>query len=129
MRGNPLKYTHFIGDIFRNGELFSTLLVSTGLTNARQPYNETRSGEYLLVSRVGGFMSDNMYCPRAIRFNDGDLLHEVPYVERNGKQIYSVTEPYLGQKASHGCIRVQPWLHPGAAEKEPGGSQPGMDLQ
>ena len=104
--------------IFRNGELFSTLLVSTGLTNARQPYNETRSGEYLLVSRVGGFMSDNMYCPRAIRFNDGDLLHEVPYVERNGSQIYSVTEPFLGQKASHGCVRVQRRKNPEGMNQE-----------
>lgn len=104
--------------IFRNGELFTTLLVSSGLANARQPYNETRSGEYLLVSRVGGFMSDNMYCPRAIRFNDGDLLHEVPYVERNGNQIYSVTEPYLGQKASHGCVRVQRRKNPEGVNQE-----------
>ena len=93
--------------VFRDGELYSTLLVSTGLANAKQPYNETRSGEYLLVSRVGGFYSDNMYCPRALRFNDGDLLHEVPYVERDGKIIYSGTEPKLGTKASHGCVRVQ----------------------
>ena len=94
--------------VFKDGGLFSTLDVSTGLSNERQPYNETRSGEFFLTSAVGGFYSDNMYCPRAIRFNDGDLLHEVPYVERsNGNKVYSVTEPYLGEKASHGCIRVQ----------------------
>ena len=104
--------------LFRKGKLYTTLLVSTGAANERQPYNETRSGEYLLVSRVGGFMSDNMYCPRAIRFNDGDLLHEVPYVERNGNQIYSVTEPYLGKKASHGCIRVQRRTNPEGVNQE-----------
>ena len=94
--------------VFRDGKLYSTLLISTGLTNKKQPYNETRSGEFLLVSRVGGFYSDNMFCPRALRFNDGDLLHEVPYVERDdGRKIYSGTEPKLGTKASHGCIRVQ----------------------
>ena len=94
--------------LFRDGRLYSTLDVSTGLANERQPYNETRSGEFLMTSAVGGFKSDNMYCPRAIRFNDGDLLHEVPYVERaDGSKIYSATEPYLGQKASHGCVRVQ----------------------
>ena len=93
--------------VFRDGKLYSTLLVSTGLANKKQPFNETRSGEFLIVSRVGGFYSDNMYCPRALRFNDGDLLHEVPYVERNGGKIYSGTEPKLGSKASHGCIRVQ----------------------
>ena len=91
--------------IFLDGELYSTLLVSTGLLNAKQPYNETRSGEYLLVSRVGGFESDNLYCPMAIRFNAGDMIHEVPYSKRYVD--YSSTEPKLGTKASHGCIRVQ----------------------
>ena len=93
--------------VFQDGKLYSTLLISTGIANAKQPFNETRSGEFLLVSRVGGFYSDNMFCPRALRFNDGDLLHEVPYVERDGKKIYGGTEPKLGSKASHGCIRVQ----------------------
>ena len=96
--------------IFRNGGLYSTLLVSTGKVNSRQPYNETRSGEYLLVSKVGGFSSDNFYCPLAIRFNAGDMLHEVPYIQRS--KDYSVTEPKLGSKASHGCIRVQRKANP-----------------
>ncbi len=93
--------------VFQDGKLLSTLLVSTGIANERQPYNETRSGEFVFASPTGGFWSDNMYCPRAIRFNDGDLLHEVPYVSRGSSKIYSVTEPFLGEKASHGCIRVQ----------------------
>ncbi len=104
--------------LFRDGKLFSTLLVSTGLANEKQPFNETRSGEYLIVSRVGGFYSDNMFCPRALRFNDGDLLHEVPYVERDGNKIYSVTEPKLGTKASHGCVRVQRKASPEGINQE-----------
>ena len=93
--------------VFREGKLFSTLLVSTGISNAKQPYNETRSGEFLLISKVGEFSSDNLRCALAIRFNDGDLLHEVPYIAGNGYKNYSVNEPKLGTKASHGCIRVQ----------------------
>lgn len=95
--------------LFGEGELKATLLVSTGLANAKQPYNETRSGEFLYCSPTGGFKSDNMVCPMAMKFNDGDLLHEVPYVQRSGSstRIYSSTEPMLGQRASHGCIRVQ----------------------
>ena len=95
--------------VFREGKLFSTLSVSTGMANAKQPYNETRSGEFLLVSKVGEFSSDNMKCALALRFNDGDLLHEVPYITgSDGKyKDYSITEPKLGTKASHGCIRVQ----------------------
>ena len=96
--------------IFLDGNLYSSLLVSTGLTNERQPYNETRSGEFLLVSRVGGFDSDGLYCPLAIRFNAGDMMHEVPYVRQYND--YSRTEPKLGTRASHGCIRVQRRANP-----------------
>ena len=93
--------------VFREGRLFSTLLVSTGISNAKQPYNETRAGEFLLVSKVGEFSSDNLRCAMAMRFNDGDLLHEVPYIAGDYGRDYSVNEPKLGTKASHGCIRVQ----------------------
>jgi len=94
--------------VFREGHLFSTLLVSTGLSNKRQPYNETRSGEFLLTSKVGTFSSDNLKCPMAIRFNKGDLVHEVPYIVReDGSLDYTTCEVKLGKKASHGCIRVQ----------------------
>ena len=95
--------------IFQDGELYDTLLVSTGLANAKQPYNETRSGEFLLMlPAVGGFNSDNLVCDMGIRFNDGDLLHEVPHtVNGDGSKNYSTCEPKLGVKASHGCIRVQ----------------------
>lgn len=95
--------------IFMNGALYDTLLVSTGLANERQPYNETRSGEFLLLlPAVGGFKSDNLICSMGIRFNDGDLLHEVPHtLNADGSSNYKTCEPKLGAKASHGCIRVQ----------------------
>ena len=95
--------------LFGEGKLLTTLLVSTGLSNETQPYNETRSGDFLYVSPTGGFWSDNMFAPMGMKFNDGDLLHEVPYVQRSNSntKIYTTTEPFLGQRASHGCIRVQ----------------------
>ena len=95
--------------VFRDGKLLSTLLVSTGIANAKQPYNETRSGEFLLVSKVGEFSSDNLKCAMALRFNDGDMVHEVPYIaSADGRyRDYSINEPKLGTKASHGCVRVQ----------------------
>ena len=94
--------------VFVEGKLYSTLLVSTGLSNKRQPYNETRSGEFLMTSKVGTFASDNLKCGLAIRFNKGDLLHEVPHIlQADGTRNYKNCEPKLGTKASHGCIRVQ----------------------
>ena len=94
--------------IFKDGALYDTLLISTGLANEKQPYNETRSGEFLLQNpAVGQFKSDNLYCDMAIRFNSGDLLHEVPHTESKYGKNYKSTEAKLGTRASHGCIRVQ----------------------
>ncbi len=99
--------------IFKEGKLFSELLISTGLVNDQQPYNETASGEYLIVSRTGGFWAEGMYCDMAIRFNGGDLFHEVPYIPNaDGGKNYRRFEPLLGSKASHGCIRVQRLRNP-----------------
>lgn len=94
--------------IFKEGHLFTTLLASTGLYNERQPYNETRSGEFIIISRVGDFKSDNLVCGMGLRFNSGDLLHEVPHtVNADGSKNYKNCEPKLGSRASHGCVRIQ----------------------
>lgn len=94
--------------IFQDGHKISELLVSTGLINDDQPYNETASGQYLFVSWVGGFWSGNMWCDMGIRFNGGDLIHLVPaLINKDGTKNYGSFEPRLGSKASHGCIRVQ----------------------
>lgn len=93
--------------IYHNGEFFDELMVSTGLPTEDEPYNETRSGEYLLYSASGAFPSNQYTCNYGIRYNDGDLLHEVPHIKRDSGNDYSRTEKLLGQRASHGCIRVQ----------------------
>lgn len=95
--------------IFKDGALYDTLLCSTGLANAKQPYNETRSGEFLLQNpAVGGWEDGNMVCELGIRFNGGDLIHQVPaIVSSSGSKDYSTLAKKLGTKASHGCIRVQ----------------------
>lgn len=98
--------------VFRDGKLLTTLLCSTGLVmhngTKYQPYNETRSGEFLLMSRQGSLISDKLICAHAIRFNDGDAIHEVPHVKQaDGTKNYKSTEYKLGTKCSHGCIRVQ----------------------
>ncbi|HSK68264.1 MAG TPA: L,D-transpeptidase [Candidatus Limnocylindria bacterium] len=93
--------------IFEDGELYDVLAVSTGLPNDQQPYNETRSGEFLLVSPMGGFEVEGLNAAMGLRFNFGDVLHEVPHLIRNGEKRYEKFEEVLGQRASHGCIRVQ----------------------
>ena len=94
--------------LFEDGRIISEMLVSTGLPNASQPYNETPAGEYITISRVGDFNAGTNTIGRfAIRFSGGTMLHEVLYVKNaDGTRNYSRYEPELGQKASHGCIRV-----------------------
>lgn len=96
--------------MFIDGKLWSDCAVSTGLVDIKlnQPYNETATGEYLIGNWVGGFDSEGMYCAMGIRFNGGDLLHEVPGVpQRDGSYTYTKFGSQLGRKASHGCVRVQ----------------------
>ena len=96
--------------VFEDGRIIGELLVSTGLNNAKQPYNETPAGEFITVSQVGDFKAGSRTIGRyAIRINGGTLLHEVLHdVAADGKtKLYDAYEPQLGQKASHGCIRIQ----------------------
>ena len=96
--------------MFVDGELWSDCAVSTGLVDIKlnQPYNETATGEYLIGNWVGGFDSEGMYCDMGIRFNGGDLLHQVPGVPMaDGSYSYNKFGSQLGRKASHGCVRVQ----------------------
>lgn len=93
--------------LFKEGKLWSSCAVSTGLANPSQPYNETATGEYLIGSWVGGFDSEGMYCEMGIRFNGGDMLHQVPYVQyADGNKDFTRYGSMLGRKASHGCVRV-----------------------
>ena len=94
--------------VFIDGELFSSCLVSTGLPNSDQPYNETSAGEYLIYSRTGEYDSEGMLCSYAMRYNSGDMIHEVPHlINADGTSSYSRYGSLLGTKASHGCIRIE----------------------
>ncbi|MDR3051384.1 MAG: L,D-transpeptidase [Oscillospiraceae bacterium] len=94
--------------VFQNGKLTGELLVSTGKPTKGQPNAETPAGEFLCNSWVGLFVNGNMLCDLAIRINGGVLLHEVPHkAQADGSRNYAAFEQYLGQKASHGCVRVQ----------------------
>jgi len=99
--------------VYKEGHLYSTLLCSTGFPREDTPFNETPAGEYAIVSWTGGFWSGSLYCDMGLRINSGILIHEVPCLikmdESTGEEYrdYSRCERYLGEKASHGCIRVQ----------------------
>ena len=107
---------------FMDGHLVTSLAVSTGKYNPaakkQQPYNETRSGEYLIIYTKTGALNDEdsgMVCSYALKFNAADYIHEVPHKKNaDGTKNYRGFEGVLGSRASHGCIRVQ-------AKKNPAG--------
>lgn len=98
--------------IYQKGKLTGILGVSTGIED--KPYNVTYAGAFQVVSRTGAFTAeDGSICDKALRICGGVMIHEVPYVLlRDGTEDYRDYEPYIGQPASHGCIRVQRKLNP-----------------
>jgi len=101
--------------VYRDGKRWAELLCSTGFnTKKKKPWQETPAGEFLCISWTGDFSLKNddgeiyMWCKKAIRINDGILIHEVPLMQdKDGNWTYDQCERFLGEKASHGCIRVQ----------------------
>jgi len=58
---------------FMDGHLETSLAISTGQYNAKQPYNESRSGEYMIIyTKTGALIDGNMHCDYALRFNAAD---------------------------------------------------------
>jgi len=104
--------------VYKDGHLFATLLCSTGFAKDKYHlFHETPAGEFLMVSWVGGFQAETLWCAYGIRINSGILVHEVPSRQETRKDgttytSYARCERYLGEKASHGCIRVQRELTP-----------------
>ncbi len=105
---------------YKDGHLETSLAVSTGKYNPsakkQQPYNETRSGEFLIIYTKTGQLTDEdsgMICSYALRFNAADYIHEVPHRKNaDGTKNFRGFEDVLGSRASHGCIRVQARKNP-----------------
>lgn len=99
--------------VYKQGHLFATLMISTGYPREDTPFNETPAGEYAIVSWVGDFWAGSLYCEKGLRINSGIMIHQVPCAIETDpatgeqKKDYHRCERYLGEKASHGCIRVQ----------------------
>jgi len=89
--------------IYENNELIKTFLCSSGLDENNY---YTPKGLYRIGERGDSFFSSK-YGQGAyhwVRFNNNYLFHSVPFDEN--RQIIEEEAAKLGQKASHGCIRL-----------------------
>ena len=94
--------------VYRNGELIDTLLVSTGRAEKNSLYQETSAGCFLTgYHRVNFSMNGKKY-DYVIQYDGGNLLHQTPYDWGQQKKDFTLGRGYLGAKASHACIRIQP---------------------
>ena len=89
-------------------ELVGTMLCSTGVDSSPTP-----TGTYQAQGRTGGenngewyyFEEFDCYAKWAYRIVGGIMFHSVVY--SNQKKLRQSTVSKLGQKASHGCIRLE----------------------
>lgn len=93
--------------VYEGGKPIATIPISTGLISRDKLIRETAAGSFLTVGRVHSFKGENGYrYDYAIRYDGGNLIHQIGYQRKNGKRDYAVQLSQLGSKASQGCIRV-----------------------
>ena len=92
-------------DIYGNGRKIATLPVSTGLMKDGKEA-ETRSGVYLIGTRMGPFNEGRYSYNYALRIDGGNLIHQIGYHRTGDERDFTDHIGDLGVKASHGCVRV-----------------------
>ena len=94
--------------VYHNGEKIDELLISTGRAEKNSLYQETSAGCFLTgYHRVNFSMNGKKY-DYVIQYDGGNLLHQTPYDWGQQKKDFTLGRGYLGAKASHACIRIQP---------------------
>ena len=93
--------------VFRAGERLGTIKVSTGLVAKGKLIRETAAGSFLLQEHMEDFSTNGLNYDYVMRYDGGNLLHQIAYRKKNGVHDFSEQAAKLGSKASHGCVRIQ----------------------
>ena len=97
--------------VYEDGKPIGTVPVSTGLATKGNAYRETPAGAFLTDVHFGAsFAQEGFRYEYPLRYDAGNIIHGVGYVRSGRVRDYSYNLPLLGQKASHGCVRVSPFL-------------------
>ncbi|MGN1019882.1 MAG: CapA family protein [Aristaeellaceae bacterium] len=92
--------------VFCRGERIAEIDISTGLIEKNKLYQETAAGSFLTVEHMEPFSMEGKKYDYVIRYDGGNLLHQLPYRRTSGYKDFAPYTPTLGQKASHGCVRL-----------------------
>ncbi len=97
--------------VFRDGKRIGTVPVSTGLVTPGNAYRETPAGAFLTdVHNGSSFAQEGYRYEYPIRYDGVNFIHGVGFTRSGRARDYSDHMKVLGQKASHGCIRVSSFL-------------------
>ena len=100
--------------VWQDGHPIGTVPVSTGLPTKNRPERETSPGAFVTDVHISrDFAQDGARYDYPLRYQGGNIIHSTGYA-RIPHAAYSVKDysknlPLLGQKASHGCVRVSPF--------------------
>lgn len=100
--------------VYENGSPIGTVPVSTGLPTEGHPERETPPGAFMTdIHFSPSFAQDGLRYDYPLRYQGGNIIHStgfrrVPHTAYSVKD-YSGNLALLGQKASHGCVRVSPF--------------------
>ena len=102
--------------LYHDGHAVGSVPVSTGLVTPGNSYRETPAGAFLTdVHNGSSFAQDGYRYEYQLRYDGGNFIHGVGYVRESRVRDYSNNQKLLGQKASHGCVRVSVTLQEGCA--------------
>ena len=97
--------------VYRDGEVIGRLPVSTGKPEPGNTYRETPAGAFLTHLHFGAsFAQEGYRYEYPIRYDAGNMIHNVGFTRVGRRRDFSDNLPLLGRKASHGCIRVSPFV-------------------
>ena len=97
--------------VFEDGKRIGTVPVSTGKVVGHETYRETPAGAFLTDVRFGSsFAQDGFRYEYPLRYDGGNIIHGVGFTREGRGRDYSRNLPLLGQKASHGCVRVSSFV-------------------
>lgn len=94
--------------LFEEGRRVGEMRVSTGLVAKGKLIQETAAGSFLMGEHMADFSNAGYNYDYVIRYDGGNLLHQAGWRRKGGKQDFSIQLSTLGQKASHGCVRMEP---------------------
>ena len=103
--------------VWQDGHPIGTVPVSTGLATEKKPERETSPGAFLTdIHFSRDFAQEGARYDYPLRYQGGNIIHSTGYA-RIPHAAYSVKDysknlPMLGEKASHGCVRVSPFASP-----------------